>query len=152
MRKFHLYLIIIFILFFLGSCISLKIKSFIPPENQVENIELCRKIDDSGELLIPKEIQNEFTIDDKHVICFIRIKDISTRITLRWKWYSPQKMIARDTGDIVVNEGEKYLLALTAYDKLQFLQEEKFDGKWTVVIFMNDKFIGKRNFRVTSSR
>jgi len=97
------------------------------------------------------DIQSEFTFKDDRVICLIRLKDIGTRIDLRWKWYSPDKELVRDTGNIIVSQGDRYLAAATAYDMFQLNPENIFEGQWTVVIFMNDKFIGKKLFQVFPS-
>lgn len=79
----------------------------------------------------------------------MRSKDIGIRIDLRWKWYSPDKKLVRDTGNIVVSKGDRYLAAATAYDRLQLNPEDIAEGQWTVVIFMNDKFIGKKLFQIS---
>lgn len=133
------------------SCISFKVGYLLPSENQVESIHLCKKIDDSGDLLKPLDIQSEFTFKDDRVICLIRLKDIATKIDLRWKWYSPDKKLVRDTGNIIVSQGDRYLAAATAYDMLQLNPENIAEGQWTVVIFMNDKFIGKKLFQISPS-
>ncbi|GAH14437.1 unnamed protein product, partial [marine sediment metagenome] len=89
------------------NCISFKVGYLLPSENQVESIHLCKKIDDSGDLLNALDIQSEFTFKDDRVICFIRLKDIATKIDLRWKWYSPDKKLVRDTGNVIVSQGDR---------------------------------------------
>lgn len=138
-------------LIFLWDCISLKRDYPLPSENQLVSIHLCKKIDDSGDLLKPLDIKSEFTSKDDSVICFIRLKDIGTKIDLRWKWYSPDKKLVRDTGNIIVSQGDRYLAAATAYDRLQLDAENTAEGQWTVVIFMNDKFIAKKPFQISPS-
>lgn len=140
--------IIVMVCISLGSCISFKIKPQLPGDNQVEYIHLCKGIDDSGDLLKPLDIQSEFTSQDSHINCFIRLKNVSSKIYLRWRWYSPDKKMVRDTGDVIVNQDEKYLRAVTAYDKVKLNPEEKIGGQWTVSIFINNKFIGKKEFQV----
>lgn len=128
------------------SCVSFNVDYVPPPDNRIEGIHLCKGIDDSGELLKPLDIQSEFTSKDEHIICFIQLKDIATKLSLRWKWYSPDKKMARDTGKVVVNRVEKYLEAVTAYDRYKPSPEENIGGQWTVVVFMNDEFIGRKTF------
>jgi hypothetical protein len=138
-------------LIFFWSCISFKTGYLLPSENQVESIQLCKKIDDSGDLLKPLDIQFEFTLKDDHVICYIRLKEIATRIDLRWKWYSPDNKLVRDTGNVIVSQGDRYLEAGTAYDMFQLNPENISEGQWTVVIFVNNKFIGKKLFQISPS-
>ncbi|MBA7613634.1 hypothetical protein ES703_20888 [subsurface metagenome] len=151
MKKYLAISVLVISLIFFWSCISFKVGYLLPSENQVESIHLCKKIDDSGDLLKALDIQSEFTFKDDHVICFIRLKDIATKIDLRWKWYSPDKKLVRDTGNIIVSQGDRYLAVATAYDRFQLNPENIAEGQWTVVIFMNDKFIGKKLFQIFPS-
>lgn len=151
MKKYLAISVLVILLSFFWSCISFKVGYLLPSENQVESIHLCKKIDDSGDLLKPLDIQSEFTFKDDRVICFIRLKDIATRIDLRWKWYSPDKKLVRDTGNVIVSQGDRYLAAATAYDRFQLNPENIAEGQWIVVIFMNDKFIGKKLFQIFPS-
>jgi hypothetical protein len=84
------------------------------------------------------------------VICFIRLKDISERITLQWNWYSSDGKEVRDTGEVVVNKNGNYLEAVTAYDQFRLDPggKKKQSGEWTVVVFLNGNFLGKRSFRI----
>ena len=133
---------------FLGSCITFKSERLFPHDNHVECIHLCRGMEDSGDLLKPVDIQSDFTSKDDHINCFIKLKDVSIKIRLRWKWYSPDRKMVRDTGDVVVNRDEKPLEAVTAYDMLKLNPEDNSEGQWTVVVFLNDKFIGRKTFQV----
>lgn len=151
MKKYLAIFVLVISLIFFWSCISFKVGYLLPSKNQVESIHLCKKIDDSGDLLKALDIQSEFTCKDDRVICFIRLKDIATKIDLRWKWYSPDKKLVRDTGNIIVSQGDRYLAVATAYDRFQLNPENIAEGQWTVVIFMNDKFIGKKLFQIFPS-
>ncbi|NIO49654.1 MAG: hypothetical protein GTN73_09510 [Candidatus Aminicenantes bacterium] len=151
MKKYLVVFVLVISLVFFWNCISFKAGNLLPSENQVESIHLCKKIDDSSDLLKPLDIQSEFTLKDDRVICFIKLKDISTKIDLKWKWYSPDKKLVRDTGNIIVSKGDRYLAAATAYDMYKLNPENIAEGQWTVVIFMNDKFIGKKLFQILPS-
>jgi hypothetical protein len=146
MKKYFLFLSLVLLLIQTWSCITFKADYLPPPDNRVEGIHLCRGIDDRDELLNPLDIQSEFTSKDEHIICFIRLKNIATKLNLRWKWYSPDKKMVRDTGKVVVNPVERYLEAVTAYDRYKPNSDENVDGQWTVVVFMNDKFVGRKTF------
>ena len=151
MKRSFVISILVISLIFSWSCISFRSGSLFPSENQLDSINLCKKIEDSGDLLEPLDIQSEFSSKDDHVICLIRLKDIATQIRLRWRWYSPDKKLVRDTGNIIISQGDRYLAAATAYDRFRLSPENIAEGQWTVVIFMNDKFIGKKLFQVLPS-
>lgn len=147
--KRHFWILILVISFTLiWSCISFKINPLYPPEAQIEYIHICKNIDDKGDLLKPLDITSEFTLEDENVICIIRLKEIATKIDLRWKWYSPDKNMVRDTENVTVNQDEKYLEVVTAYDMLKLDPEENTEEHWTVVVFINNKFVGKKTFQV----
>lgn len=151
MKKYFLITVIFMMWGFMGSCVSFKPDPPLPTEPRIERIQLCKKIEDRGDLLNPLEIQSEFTSKDELVFCFIQLKDIPKKITLRWKWYSPKKVLVRDTGDVIVNEDEKYLEDVSAYDKFELFHKDNIEGQWTVVVFVNGKLIEKVVFQVTIS-
>ncbi len=148
MKRNIIIVILLMLSSFFGSCITFRPKHIFPLDNQVEFIHLCKGMEDSGDLLKPVDIQSDFTSKDDHINCFIKLKDVSMKIRLRWKWYSPDKKMFRDTGDIIVNQNEEYLGVVTAYDMLQLNPGSKNEGQWTVVVFMDDKFIGRKTFQV----
>ena len=146
MKKHILLLSLVLLLSQTWSCVSFKVDYLPLPDNRIEGIHLCKGIDDRDELLKPMDIQSEFTSKDEHIICFIWLKDIAIKLNLRWKWYSPDKKMVRDTGKFVVNPVERYLEAVTAYDRYKPNPDENVDGQWTVVVFMNDEFVGRKTF------
>lgn len=147
-RKEILILIFASSCIFLGSCITFKIKPLPPPEDQVEYVLLCKEVDESGDLISPIAIQSEYTSQDSHIICLIRIKNVSKEIHLMWKWYAPEKKMAKDTGNVVINHEEKYLELVTAYDIFEFNPKENIEGQWRVVVFLNNKLIGRKAFQI----
>lgn len=148
MKRNIIIVILLMLSSFFGSCITFRPKHIFPNDNQVESIHLCKGMEESGDLLKPVDIQSDFTSKEDHINCFIKLKDVSIKIRLRWKWYSPDRKMFRDTGDVIVNQDEKYIEVVTAYDMLQLKPESKNEGQWTVVVFMNDKFIGRKTFQV----
>jgi len=148
MKRYSFILIPVLLLSLLGSCISIKMKHSLPSENFVERMDICKKIDESGELFEPLEVRNEFTSEDSHVICFVKLKDVASQIGLQWKWYSPEEKMVRDTGKVIVNQDEKFLEAVTAYDLFKITPENIFEGQWTVVILVDNKFIGRKTFQL----
>lgn len=133
---------------FLWGCISFKKNPLFPAENTVESIQLCQGIDDSKDLSKPLNIKSEFTLEDEQVICFVQLKEVTSKIYLRWKWYSPDRKLIRDTGEVLVNQDGRYLEAVTAYDRLKLGSEGDIAGQWTVVFFLNSNFCYKKHFQM----
>lgn len=150
MRKSFIFQIMIFLILALGNCISLKINPLPLPENMIEEIALCRKIDDSGELLKPLEITTDFRQDIEYVICFVSLRDVSQEIRLKWKWYSPDQELFKESKEVTVNKNVKFLEYVTAYDRITPGEEPKALGRWVVVVFMNDELIASKAFKVNS--
>ena len=40
------------------------------------------------------------------------------RVRLKWKWYAPDNTLYKESDEVVVNEDEVYLEAVTAYDMI----------------------------------
>lgn len=132
------------------SCISFKVPILPEPENQVEKIVLCEDIKTEDDLLVPVEIKSEFEQDRESIICFIQMRYTSREIALKWKWYSPDGNLERDTGGIKVNLENKHLDYVTAYDQLSF-ESPPAEGDWTVAVFIDDNLIATRRFKIIDS-
>lgn len=134
----------------LASCISFRIVPSFPVEVYVESLVLCGDVDQSGELLKPINIQTEFSTEDENIICFVELKNIDRIIRMRWEWYSPDNVLSRDSGNILINQEGRALETLTAYDELQFniRDQEKKKGRWTVIVLLDDQLIVRRMFTV----
>lgn len=133
-----------------SGCISLRVKELPFPEKQVTSMLFCREINESGVLLEPVEPRSEIPQDAVHIHCFVRLEDISDEISVKWKWYSPDKQLKRETEDVVINRERVYLKAVTAYDTYFFDTDSKPGqrGKWTVAFFLNGNLAAGRSFRI----
>jgi len=129
------------------SCISFKIPILPEPENQIEKIVLCEDIRTEDDLLVPVDIRSEFEQGRESIICFIQMRYTSREIALKWKWYSPEGKLLRDTGGIKVNPENMYLDYVTAYDRLRF-ESLPDEGDWTVAVFINDNLIATHRFKI----
>jgi hypothetical protein len=130
------------------GCVTFKIEPRPEPEQLIVTFVLCKRILPDGELLAPADIASEFTIEDPDVLCFVELKNVERPMTLKWKWYSPDGILFKETTDVPVNENEAYLEAVTAYDRLDILPEESFKGHWVVVILVNRELAGRRAFTI----
>jgi len=135
----------------MGSCVSFKIQPPPEPENQVETIVLCKWIEQREGLLFPGESLVEFKPSDGPIHCFVRLKNVSQTIRLKWKWYMPEGRLYRETKEVTVNRDPIYLEAVTAYDQIELKPEEFDEGRWTVVVMVNDKLISRRTFQLVGN-
>ncbi len=150
MKRYKVIIILMFFCLFVNSCISFKVQPPFLTKDWLEEMVVCRRINDSGELLEPLERITDFSVDDDSVICFVRLKEISEEVILRWRWYSSDGTEVRDTGEVAVNENGNYLEAVTAYDRFRLDpgDEKNLSGEWTVAVFLNSHFLGKQSFRI----
>jgi hypothetical protein len=144
-RKSLLWLVVSACSICFSACFSFKIPRLPLPENSIESVEVCRKVEIKDDLLSPVETSNVFgPIED--VICYIRLKQVVRKIQLRWKWYAPDQTLARDTGNMDINADEKYLDIVTASDRLRSSSPEKKEGDWVVCIVINDALARVKKF------
>lgn len=132
----------------MGSCVSFKIQPPPDPKNQVDTIVLCKRVEQREGLLLPGESIVEFKPGYGPIHCFIRLKNVSKTIRLKWKWYVPEGRLYRETKEVTVNRDSIYLEAVTAYDQIEPKPEELDEGRWTVVVMLNGKLIGRRTFQL----
>jgi len=120
------------------------------PDFQVESVVICRSVTSEGGLLEPVEAREEFPATDESVVCFVRIKGVSADTWLRWKWYSPEGTLVRDSGRVPVATEGSYLETVTAFDRLDFGPgvATRPTGQWTVAFFLEDALAGRRIFRL----
>jgi hypothetical protein len=120
------------------------------PDFQVESILFCRTVASDGELLTAVEVRDEFGPEDESVVCFVRLKRVSADIWLRWKWYSPEGGLARDSGRVAVATAGNYLETVTAFDRFDLGPDPaaRRAGTWTVAFFMGDDLASRRTFRL----
>lgn len=130
----------------LGSCISLKVKPLTISENIVAESIICKKIDDSGELLKPLEITSEFGPQVESIFCFVKLVNIQKEIKLKWKWYSPNHKLFRESKEAIINQNQNLLEIVTAYDEIPPRYDNEFIGEWIVIILLNDNLIARKSF------
>jgi hypothetical protein len=130
------------------SCMSFKIVSSASGEHILEKIEFCPNVEEDHNVLRPAEPRDEFDKDDNQICCLIKVRVVSKSLTLRWKWYSPEKKLWKDTGEVLVDSGNKSIDVVSAYDRINRETDELAQGVWTVAVFINGYLAGRRIFKV----
>ena len=87
----------------MDSCVSFKIQPPPDPENQVEMLVLSKRIEQRDGLLYPGESLVDYKPGDGSIHCYVRLKNVSQTIRLKWKWYAPDGLLYRETKDVTVN-------------------------------------------------
>lgn len=150
MRKIFIISLAAACCFSVGRCISFNSNVLVSPENVINEVAICERIDDSGELLKPLEITSEFDSGAENIICFIGLVNVTQQIRLKWKWYMSEYELYRESPEVTVNEDEEYLEHITAYDKITYDSIKDRPGEWLVVVLMNNELIARRFFLVKS--
>jgi hypothetical protein len=134
---------------FIGErCVSFKIEPLAEPEKLVKTLVLCKEIIPAGELLAPVDVTRDFVLGDSGVICFVELANVSQTMTLKWKWYAPGGALFKETNDVPVNESRVYIETVTAYDKLDTQHEERFAGRWVVIVLIDGELAGRQTFSI----
>lgn len=144
-RKSFLWLVVSACSVCSSACFSFKIPRLPLPENSVETVEVCRKVEIKDDLLSPVETSNVFS-PNEDVICYVRLRQVLRKIELRWKWYAPDGTLARDTGNTDINADEKNLDVVTASDPLRSSSPGTKEGDWVVCIMINDALARAKRF------
>jgi len=131
-----------------GSCVSFKVGSSTPGEHILEKIEFCPSVEESPDVMRSVGPKDEFGQDDRQICCLIKVRVVSKSLTLRWRWYSPEKELWRDTGEVQVNTEGKSIDAVSAYDLISRDTDELAKGAWTVAVFINGHLAGRRAFKI----
>jgi hypothetical protein len=120
------------------------------PDFQVESILFCRTVAFEGDLYTAVEVRDEFGPEDESAVCFVRLKRVSGDIGLRWKWYSPEGGLARDSGRVPVATAGNYLETVTAFDRFDFGPDPaaRRAGPWTVAFFIGNDLAARRVFKL----
>jgi hypothetical protein len=134
-----------------SACFSFKISPLPLPENYTESFEICRKVEIRDDLLSPIETSTVFG-PTEDVFCYVRLRNVRRKIQLRWKWYAPDRNLARDTGNVDINADEKYLDTVTAGDPFRSSLSEKKEGYWLVCIMINDVLASVKKFVIQKDR
>jgi hypothetical protein len=130
------------------SCVSFKIQPPADPENQVEALVLCKRIEQKDGLIFPGASLVEFEPGDGSIHCYVRLKNVSQTIRLKWKWYAPDERLYRETKEVIVNRDVIYLETVTAYDHIELKHQEYEEGRWAVAVLLDGQLIGRRTFQV----
>jgi hypothetical protein len=130
------------------GCISFKVEPLSAPPQVLHEVILCREIDESKELLEPGDAWTEFRANRDPVFCFLHLKEVAQKVVLKWKWYSPDKKIFKESEEAVINSEEIYLEAITAYDRIDPDVLAGRQGMWSVSIFLNDVLLTRLSFKV----
>jgi len=135
-----------------NSCVTFKVPPLAPPDNIEAEITICQKIDANGELLRPLEKASEFGLETENIYCFIKLINVQKEIKLKWKWYSPDNILFRESEEAIVNQTENLLETVTAYDKIPLHFENEVFGEWVVIILLNDVLIARKSFIIKSEK
>ena len=132
-----------------GACLNFR-PAIQAPDFQVESVVICRSVASDGGLLEPVEAREEYRAADESAVCFVRLRGVSADTWLRWKWYSPDGKLVRDSGQVPVATAGSYLETVTAFDRFDFGPDPaaRPAGQWTVAFFIEDALAGRRTFRL----
>ncbi len=137
----------IFVVSFSG-CISFKIEPLPEPARVVKQVTLSREVDESLELLVPGQETSEFKAGSDTVYCLVHLEEVAQSFSLRWKWYTPDNLLFKESQEAVINQEETYLEAVTAYDRIMPESRTELYGQWSVAVFVDEVLLTRLFFRI----
>jgi hypothetical protein len=135
------------------SCVRLAPKTDAhPPAAVPDRFELCASVVRTSDWADLALIGNAFVRDRDAAVCaVISIKNLLGAHRLVWKWYDPTGRLARISDPVMVGE--------EGYEYDRFLAWDEFPvsagtacGRWTVALFIDDRFAGVREYEMKSER
>lgn len=132
-----------------SGCISLKI---LPPSlsgTTIEAMSICEGVAETGGLIQPRAVADKFGPRIKRLYCVVRLAPTSEALAIRWRWYTPDESLYRETGNLFINTDLQGFSAITASDILAIKSEAGLaPGKWRVAVYINDRFSGSTGFMI----
>ncbi len=132
-----------------ASCVNFR-PAVQPPGLEVETLLVCRNVSASGGLHVADGAARTFGADAASLFALASLRDIDRRIALRFKWYAPDGVLARDSGPMPVDPMGTYLDQVTAFDRLDFApgRIEPTEGVWTVALFLDEILADQTSFNI----
>ncbi len=117
---------------------------------EVETFITCRAVAAAGGLHVPESAGDTFGADIESVYALVKLSDVGLDTWLRWRWYSPDGRLARDSGRIAVATQGRLLEAVTAFDRLDLAADPaaRPAGVWTVVLFVEETLAEQTVFTI----
>lgn len=122
-------------------------KTVIPeePDLFLEYLALSRQIDAAGEHeALPVGETLEISADP--VYCVLKVRHITRRLRLQWRWYGPDRRLYKTSLPLEVNAKGVYLAHFIAWDELPPADFTARPGHWTVVVTVDDEMRWVQDF------
>ena len=136
---------------FLFTACSTGQKTIVKPAVTFLGITLSKAVQKQGDVGIPVERTQTFSISDKEAIALISIKNLHYQIRLRWEWYGPDNKLYYSTGNVPVKISKrKYIREFSAWHAMTIKGDKAatMPGAWTVKVFMNDEYLDLKRFDI----
>lgn len=92
-----------------------------------------------------------FSDQDREVVSFVALADLTGTHYIRWDWYAPNGDLYQSTGNYAIKISKGRLVkkgsATHAID-LKGTEAAKYHGRWNVEIYLDDRLAVIENFRV----
>ncbi len=135
------------LLFSFFSCVTLKVEIPEEPDEIIDFIVILKMVDEG--LDFSKSMKdNDVSTEDQNIFSLVKVLNISSKRTLKWFWYGPDKKLVKSSSPTFINKEGKYLEYFIAWDDIDNNLFSKKKGKWNVVIKLNGKFLGRKDFTI----
>jgi len=146
--------IILLLSFLVFACGSTK-TTIKQPQFKIVKATLAKEIYDRGTYAVPRNPTTHFSTEDREVISYIKLKNLSGKHRIRWDWYKPDGTLYSSTGNYHIGTRRgKYRKESSVWHKMLIKGDkaENYPGKWHVDILFDDKLVESNKFTLAGKK
>jgi hypothetical protein len=137
------------VLVLLSSCVRLVPRAVSePPAVVLDRHQLCASVERTDDWVEASADRNIFLLGrDEAVYSVLFFREIRGTHTVFWKWYDPAGKLVVASDPVAVGAADRVFDRYVAWDRKP-LAEDNAAGLWTVVVFIDDRLAGTREFEL----
>jgi hypothetical protein len=134
-----------------GACVRLAPKiEALPPAAVPERFVLCAQVTRTADWADLSLVGDAFVRDRDPAVCaVVDFRALRGAHRLTWKWYDPSGSLARISDPVAAGEEGFEYDRFLAWDEFPVTAETPI-GRWTVALFVDDRFAGAKEFEMTA--
>ncbi len=131
-----------------AGCVKFRPPALDEPVVVLERFLFCASVAQKEDWAEPGPVKASFTAgEDDQIFAFVGLRDLRGPHTLAWKWYGPDRKLARSPDAIRIGEEGKAFDSYIAWDAIA-VTPERTSGAWTVAVFLDEALLASKRFEI----